>query len=96
VASVTTGSPAEVAGLREGDEIVTLNGEAPSRNPAFWLRSYSPGQTIALHIRREGQEQEIQYALGSREEREYSIEEIAKPAERQSRIRAGFLHGTTD
>jgi len=56
VYNVAPGSPAERAGLRPGDEIVGLNGEAVTSYQQFddiWTHS-SPGDHVRLAIRRAG------------------------------------------
>jgi predicted metalloprotease with PDZ domain len=96
VSDVTAGSAAESAGLRRGDEIVQLNGESPSAAQFRWLRERAPGDTISMKIRRNSQEQDVTLKLGARDETQYSIEEIAKPSEKQRRIREGMLRGSTN
>ncbi|MGA8143041.1 MAG: PDZ domain-containing protein [Candidatus Acidiferrales bacterium] len=96
VSAVTPGSTAEAAGLRVDDVLLGLNGAALSGRPSAWVRDRSPGETVKLKVKRDGQERELTFALGSREENHCTIVETAHPTEKQSRIRAGFLHGTTD
>jgi predicted metalloprotease with PDZ domain len=96
IARVETGSNAEKAGLLDGDEIVTIDGDKPPRNADAWLRAHAPGDTVTLRVLREGQERNVALVLGSREIKESSVEEIENPTPRQLRIRDGFLHGTTD
>jgi predicted metalloprotease with PDZ domain len=96
VAAVTPGSTAQAAGLHAEDVLVELNGAPISGRISAWLRERAPGETIKLKIRRDGQERELTFALGSREENHCTVVEIAHPTEKQLRIRAGLLHGTTD
>ncbi len=96
IARVETGSNAEKAGLLDGDEIVTIDGDKPPRNADVWLRAHSPGDTVRLRLLRGGQERNVALVLGSREIKESSVEEIENATPRQLRIRDGFLHGTTD
>ena len=96
VSEVTPGSNAEAAGLRQGDEIVQVNGETPSPAQYRWMRSRVPGDSMPLRIRRDSQEQDVTLKLGTREERQYSIEEIANPSDKQRRIREGMLRGSTN
>ncbi|MGH9747715.1 MAG: M61 family metallopeptidase [Candidatus Acidiferrales bacterium] len=96
VSAVMPGGNAETAGLRAGDVIETLNGAPLQSRPSTWLRDRSPGESIKVKVRREGQELEFTFALGSREENRCTIVEVAHPADKQARIRAGLLHGTTD
>jgi predicted metalloprotease with PDZ domain len=96
VARVEPGSTAEKAGLRDGDEILAIDNDKPPRNPDVWLRGHSPGDTVTLRVRKEGQERNVALVLGSREVKDCSIEEIENATPRQLRIRESFLHGTTD
>jgi predicted metalloprotease with PDZ domain len=96
VLTVTSGSAAQAAGLHVDDVLVEVNGAPISGRISAWLRERAPGETIKLKIRRDGQERELTFALGSREENHCTVVEIAHPTEKQLRIRAGLLHGTTD
>jgi predicted metalloprotease with PDZ domain len=96
VLTVTSGSAAQAAGLHVDDVLVELNGAPVSGRISAWLRERASGETIKLKIRRDGQERELTFALGSREENHCTVVEIAHPTEKQLRIRAGLLHGTTD
>ena len=58
VAGVTPGSPAEKAGVKEGDCILTV-GESEVANLAGFsaiLRGLTPGQTLKVTLRRGGEE----------------------------------------
>src|SRR5256885_5706759 len=55
VVAVTPGSPAERAGLRPGDELVTLNGEAP--RDVIRYRVLTDEAVVDLDVRRGGLEQ---------------------------------------
>jgi predicted metalloprotease with PDZ domain len=96
VVAVTPGTTAQAAGLRVDDILVELNGAPISGRISAWMRARAPGETVKLKIRRDGQEHEFSFALGSREESHCSVVEVAHPSEKQLRIRAGLLHGTTD
>jgi predicted metalloprotease with PDZ domain len=96
VAQVETGGVAEGAGLRAGDVILGMNGEPFPRKFSTWMREHSPGETVQFHVRRDGQAMDIAFPLGSREDRRYSIVEVAHPSDKQRRIRDGLLHGATD
>ncbi len=96
MSSVEPGGPAEGAGLREDDVIIALDGKAFPPNSTVWLRDRSPGESTSLRVLRDGRELEISYPLGSREGHHYSISEVARPTDRQRRIREGILRGVTD
>ena len=61
VAGVTPGSPAEKAGLAEGDVLLRLDGReiADLRGYSELLRTLSPGQAVKLLIRRGDAEREV-------------------------------------
>jgi predicted metalloprotease with PDZ domain len=94
VQALEPGSSAEEAGLREGDAVIALNGEAVPRSPERWLRDHQPEEHITLKVRRRGEEKEFSFALGQWGT-SYQIIEMPDPAEKQRRIRDGILHGTT-
>lgn len=68
VAGITPGSPAEKAGMKEGDVLVKLNGEAivDLKSYSAMLRTLSPGQTVRVAYRRGDAEQEVTLALAER------------------------------
>ena len=54
VSRVTPGSPAEKAGIRKGDEIVGVGGEAPRSLPDFYRKIWATGTagaTVPLDVR---------------------------------------------
>ena len=69
-AAISSGSPAEKAGLKEGDIILEFNGEKiTASNPlAELIQKYNPGDKITLRILRAGQEKNIEVMLGERAE----------------------------
>jgi Do/DeqQ family serine protease len=66
VSQVQRSSPAERAGLKQGDVILALNGNAVSDPNSFRndIAGTAPGQTVTLRIWREGNEQELRPTLG--------------------------------
>jgi serine protease Do len=66
VAEPQSGSPAEKAGVKSGDVIVSVNGEAveDARNLARRVGSLSPGTSVKLGIVRNGREDTLTLTLG--------------------------------
>ena len=62
IARVTPNSPAEKAGLRKGDVITNVAGDAPKTLPEFYRKLWSlgaAGATVPLDIQRDGKDQHI-------------------------------------
>lgn len=60
IESVTAGGPAENAGLRSGDRILSIDGEPIASWGALVSKvRASPGQTLGVRVQRDGREQEI-------------------------------------
>lgn len=66
VSQVQPGSAAERAGIKQGDVITSLNGNAVSEPNTFrnQVASAMPGSDVTLTIQRQGREQEIHASLG--------------------------------
>ncbi|HTP44705.1 MAG TPA: PDZ domain-containing protein [Candidatus Acidoferrum sp.] len=96
VFEVTPGGPAQQAGLRIDDVLLEANGSPVPARLSAWMRERSPGETLTLKIRRDGQEKEVSLTLASREETHCTVAEVAHPTEKQLRIRTGMLRGTTE
>ena len=83
--------------LKLGEELVAPKWRSLfARGSGGLLSGLTPGEIVKFHITRQGQEMDISYVLGAREDTRYSIKEISHPTDRQHRIREGILHGTTD
>ena len=96
VASVTSGSLAQAAGLRADDLLLELNGAPISGRVSAWMRERTPGEMIKVKVRRDGEERELSFAVGSREENHCTVVEVAHPTEKQLRTRAGLLRGISE
>jgi len=96
VSGLEAGSAAQASGLRNGDVILASNGKSAPSDVAAWLRARSAGDPVTLRIRGDAKESDISFLVGSREDRQYSIAELAHPSEQQRRIREGLLQGKTD
>jgi len=71
VGSVTAGSPADKAGVREGDTVTKVDGKAIS-NPdgvADAIASRAPGDRIEVEVTRGGSTQTLEVTLGTRPEK---------------------------
>lgn len=66
VADVFPGSPAQKAGVAEGDTLVRLNGQAPTPE-AIRRLSLSPGDVVRLRLRRGGRERDVSVTAARRE-----------------------------
>jgi serine protease Do len=66
--AITAGSPAEKAGLKDGDIVVAIQDQAIDQEHPLdmVLAGFAPGQTIDVHILRNGQPQVIKVTLGTR------------------------------
>jgi len=64
VSSVEPGSPAEKAGLRRGDAVLTIGGYDAQNAPLVTL--LKPGAKIALKVQREGTMREVRVVVGRR------------------------------
>ncbi len=64
--AVVSGSPAESAGLREGDIIVAIDGEeiGPGADLSMLIVPFSPGDTITLRVLRDSSTSEFDLTLG--------------------------------
>ncbi len=66
VSQVTSGSPAEKAGLRTGDLITAVNGQAlsPNLDLAGLISQHKPGDQVTLTVQRSSQQRQVHVTLG--------------------------------
>lgn len=78
IVDIRQDSPAELAGLKEGDIILKVEGQAVASSAMFVaaIRSRKPGQDIKLEVERKGKVQEVKVKLG-----EYPEEEARRELE---------------
>jgi predicted metalloprotease with PDZ domain len=95
VRSVEDNSAPAAAGLRPGDVVVSWNGGDVPRALARWARGRQPGETVSVRVRRDENEQNLQFRLGEESEVSYQIVEDGKASEKAQRVRDGWLRGTT-
>jgi S1-C subfamily serine protease len=69
--AVVPGSPADRAGIREGDIIVKVNDQAIDGDHPLdaTLSEYAPGDTVKIELLRGGQSSSVQLTLGTRPDR---------------------------
>ena len=67
VSEVTKGSPAEEAGLRPDDVVISVDGRPvqDSADLSRYVASKTPGSTVRLHLLRGGSEKDIEVKLGT-------------------------------
>jgi putative serine protease PepD len=67
IAGVEDGSPADEAGLQEGDIVTAVDGEAVRDATALTavIRSHAPGDEVTLTVRRDDEDIEVTAALGT-------------------------------
>ncbi len=65
--TVVVGSPAEKAGIVEGDIIVAISGDlvADADTAIVKIRTHAPGDVVAFTLERDGKDVDIQVTLGS-------------------------------
>ena len=95
VESVESDSNAEKAGLSRGDILVRINGERFTTLPQDVV-GLKPGRGIELEVRRRSETLKLNFAVGATTTTHYAIREVSSPSEAQSRVRRGWLTGTTN
>ena len=94
VGAVTPGSEAERAGLRVGDTIVELQGRPAGRESREELSRLNPGDTLTVRVRaRRGDERELKWKAGSRQEISYEVKNLDQVTDPQRARRTAWLKG---
>ncbi|HKO97925.1 MAG TPA: PDZ domain-containing protein [Pyrinomonadaceae bacterium] len=94
VGSVVSNSPAENAGLQEGDEILTMSGKKIKReNFLFALRGLKQGERVPVSVRRDRETIRTTLVIGPPERFDYRIEERRDATPQQKALRAAWLSG---
>lgn len=85
------GEQAKNVGLREGDEIVSINQEQPARGLDRQIASLKPGSKIHLVIQRRGDRKEIELILDEKSRTSYALHEFPQATAEQLARRAAWL-----
>jgi predicted metalloprotease with PDZ domain len=92
--TLRTGSPAEQAGLQEGDVLLSIGGMQVSRgNWRSILNRYKQGDRIGVSVRRFHRMLDLAIQLGPREVYDYKIEEVPNASAEAKRLRMAWLEG---
>lgn len=91
IESVLPGSPAELAGLQVGDEIVEFNGRPSMRleEVSAWIADTDPGNQIELRILRQGAPMIVTCRIGDRS----SLDWMERQARQQYELRREMTQG---
>jgi predicted metalloprotease with PDZ domain len=95
IASVDPDNAANDAGLKEGDVLVSLNGDSFPRSADRWLRDHQPDERVTIRVQRDGAPRDFSFPLGRLTDASYQIAELPSAGEKQKRIRDGILRGVT-
>jgi predicted metalloprotease with PDZ domain len=91
VVKVYPASEAERAGVKPGDVIIKINGQAAGRQFETQLAKLAPGTLLHLTIRRNGAEHQFEYKLGSRKQTVFQLQNIPNVSPEQRARRASWL-----
>jgi predicted metalloprotease with PDZ domain len=87
-------SPAEDAGLQEGDEIISIAKKNVSReNFLVALSKFKQGDRVSVTVKRDRQTIQATLLLGPAERFEYRIEERKDATTQQKALRSAWLNG---
>jgi predicted metalloprotease with PDZ domain len=98
IAYIVPDSAAEDAGLRVGDIVVQLNGEAPPRNLQIWAQKQQPGAKVTVRVHRDStdSDSDITFVMGAANFKQYKVEELPNATDKQKRLRNAWLAGKTE
>jgi predicted metalloprotease with PDZ domain len=93
VASVVPGGPAQIAGIHEGDTVLSINGQPLTGNLDEQLSGMSAGAEVRIELQRGSRTREVNLKLGSREVNDYSLIDLDRITPGQRRLRDIWMHG---
>jgi predicted metalloprotease with PDZ domain len=85
------GEQARRAGLREGDEIVSIDGQSPNRRLESSFEKMNPGRLVHISVMSGGAKKDIQLTLGQRTQTGYMVRESPQATAEQIARRAAWL-----
>ncbi|WP_233169067.1 M61 family metallopeptidase [Hymenobacter sp. BT523] len=91
VTSVLRDGAAWNTGLNVNDEILLINGAAPSEETVKSLVSGSVGNEVALQVRRDGLPRDLKIKMLANPDVKYQIQPAASPTEGQQKVLAKWL-----
>jgi len=95
IATVRMNSPAEDAGLQEGDEILTLGRKNVTRtNWLVSLSRYKQGAQVPVTVKRDRRTIKTMLTVGAPDRFEYRIEERKDATPQQKALREAWMKGT--
>jgi predicted metalloprotease with PDZ domain len=95
IAAITPNSPAENAGLQEGDEITSLGKKNISReNFLVSLGRYKQGDRVPITVQRDRKTIQTTLVLGAPERFEYRIAERPNATPEEEALRTAWLQGS--
>ena len=83
ISSIQSDSPATVAGLNTGDEIIALNDFRVTSSIDSRLKQYKIGDEVELLIARRGKLMKISIAIGTDPKQNWGLTLISKPSDEQ-------------
>jgi predicted metalloprotease with PDZ domain len=94
IENVRNNSPAEDAGLQNGDEVVSLGGKTVTADS--WLKTlarFNPGDSVPITVKRDRRTIKTNIVLGQPDRYDYVIEEKPDTTAEQKALRARWLSG---
>jgi len=88
------GEQARSSGLREGDEIATIDGQAPVRGLERQFASSKPGTKVRFEIVRRGARKNVTLTLGEKNQEAYTLHELPQATPEQISRRTAWLNST--